>query len=159
MWLWLCGSDAKECAMKDRKKRVGVRVVKKESLSVGERGDSVMERMVTRNDCNTHAAIRWVSESGREGMVKSSAGMMGYKGSKRGTSDATGVVVRDAIDRALLVRGDGASNRVVVVLRGYGQGRSVILPTLLSTPLKVMSLSDASGVAHGGCRGKKFRRV
>jgi len=108
---------------------------------------------VTEN--NTHVTAWWWTEDGKKGYRKSSAGVLGYKGGKRGTSEATQSVVR-WVGEKLLSRG---KNKVHLYLNGTGPGRGSVISSLQRTGVGLLSMTDSTPEAHAGCRGKKRRRI
>lgn len=84
-----------------------------------------------------------------------SAGNIGFKGTKKGTSFA-GSKVAEAIASAC----EKAKIREVdIVIKGVGGGRDSALKTLANSRLEIQSIRDATPMPHNGCRPKKPRRV
>lgn len=89
-------------------------------------------------------------------LAASSAGACGFRGSKKGTAYAAQVAVEKAGTIAKQAYGLG---KVDVFLKGIGLGRDAAVRALTGLDIYVNSLTDVTGVAHGGVRPKKARRV
>jgi len=85
-----------------------------------------------------------------------SAGKCGFKGPKKSTPYAAGVVVRDAVERAAKERG---LKEVSVFVKGVGAGREAAVRALQANGLTVLTIKDVTPVPHNGCRPRKVRRV
>jgi small subunit ribosomal protein S11 len=85
----------------------------------------------------------------------SSAGMLGFKGSRKGTPFAAQVAAEDAGKKAL----DAGMKSVDVIIRGPGAGREPAVRALASMGFRVNSMRDLTPVPHNGCRPPKRRRV
>lgn len=85
----------------------------------------------------------------------SSAGMQGFKGSRKGTPFAAQVAAEDAGKKAL----EAGMKTCDVVVRGPGAGREPAVRALASLGLRVTSLKDLTPIPHNGCRPPKRRRI
>ncbi len=85
----------------------------------------------------------------------SSAGMMGFKGSRKGTPFAAQVTAEDAAKKAM----DCGMRSVDVFLKGPGAGREPAVRALAAIGMRVLSLKDVTPVPHNGCRPPKRRRI
>jgi len=85
----------------------------------------------------------------------SSAGKMGFKGSRKSTSYAGQVVSQDACRQAM---GHGLKEAEIRV-KGPGQGRESAARAVQSVGITVSTIKDVTPVPHNGCRPKKARRV
>lgn len=85
----------------------------------------------------------------------SSAGMLGFKGSRKGTPFAAQVAAEDAGKKAL----EAGMKSVDVIIRGPGSGREPAIRALASMGIRVNSLRDLTPVPHNGCRPPKRRRI
>jgi len=108
---------------------------------------------------NTHVVLRWLDPQ-REGycQMSKSTGSCGFKGTKRGTPYAAEQVAL-ALARDALASKRRPVKRVHVLLDGNGRGRSVVTKGIIQGGLRIATISDVTGVPHGGCRPKKARRV
>ncbi|MFQ6020102.1 MAG: 30S ribosomal protein S11 [Dehalococcoidia bacterium] len=84
-----------------------------------------------------------------------SAGTVGFKGSRKSTPYAAGVVAETAARRSL---GHGL-RQVEVLVRGPGSGREAAIRALQAAGLQVTSIRDMTPIPHNGCRPPKRRRV
>lgn len=89
-------------------------------------------------------------------LVASSAGACGFRGSKKGTAYAAQVAAEKAITAAKQLHGLSKSE---VFIKGIGLGRDAAVRVLQSQGIQVESIHDITGVAHGGVRPRKARRV
>lgn len=85
----------------------------------------------------------------------STAGKMGFRGSRKGTAYAAQVVAQDACRQAM---GHGL-REVEVRLRGPGSGRESAVRAVQALGVEVTTIKDVTPVPHNGCRPPKARRV
>ncbi len=85
----------------------------------------------------------------------SSAGNMGFKGSRKSTPYAAQLAAEDAAKKAM----DHGMQTVNVQVRGPGSGRESALRALQSAGLTVSMIKDVTPIPHNGCRPRKRRRV
>jgi small subunit ribosomal protein S11 len=85
----------------------------------------------------------------------SSAGKMGFKGSRKSTAYAAQVVCQDACRQAM---GHGLREAEVRV-KGPGSGRESAVRAVQAIGIEIISIDDVTPVPHNGCRPKKARRV
>jgi len=85
----------------------------------------------------------------------SSAGRVGFRGPKKSTPYAAGIIVRDALDRAKEV---GLKNLDVRV-QGVGSGREAAVRALAAQGMNILSIKDVTPIPHNGPRPRKPRRV
>ena len=85
----------------------------------------------------------------------SSAGKLGFKGSRKGTAFAAQMATEDAIKLAM----DHGVQSVDVVLKGAGAGREPAVRSIANLGLKILTIRDTTPVPHNGCRPPKRRRV
>lgn len=88
-------------------------------------------------------------------LVWRSAGNIGFKGTKKGTSFAASRVaqaIATACEKFKI-------KEVMVLVKGIGGGRDTALRTLANQGLSIQSIRDVTPVPHNGCRPKKPRRV
>lgn len=84
-----------------------------------------------------------------------SAGMVGFKGSRKNTPFAAAQAAEKAASEAI---SRGLSN-IEVRIKGPGSGREAAVRALMSSGLKVTSIMDLTPIPHNGCRPPKKRRV
>ena len=85
----------------------------------------------------------------------SSAGKMGFRGSKKNTPYAAQLAAEDAVK----VAHDAGLRKVKVYVKGPGNGRESAIRTLHNNGLEVSEIIDVTPVPHNGCRPPKRRRV
>ena len=85
----------------------------------------------------------------------SSAGQMGFKGSRKSTPFAAQMAAEAAARRAQ----EHGMKKVDVFVKGPGSGRETAIRSLQATGLEVGSIQDVTPHAHNGCRPPKRRRV
>lgn len=85
----------------------------------------------------------------------SSAGLLGFKGTKKSTPYAANMVAKDVVEKA---RKYNLSN-IKIVVKGVGPGRESAIRGLAGTGLNILSIMDATPIAHNGVRRPKPRRV
>ena len=85
----------------------------------------------------------------------SSAGKMGFKGSKKNTPYAAQVAAEDASKEAH----DFGLRRVRVFVKGPGAGRESAIRALHNSGIEVPEIVDVKPMPHNGCRPPKRRRV
>ena len=85
----------------------------------------------------------------------SSAGGMGFKGSRKSTPYAAQVAAEDAAKKAM----EHGKKTIEVMVKGPGTGRESALRALQSTGFTITSIKDVTPIPHNGCRPPKRRRV
>ena len=88
-------------------------------------------------------------------LAASSAGRVGFKGPKKATPYAAGIIVRDAVEKAK----DYNLKTVDVFVKGVGSGREAAVRALYNNGLNITSIKDRTPIPHNGPRPKKVRRV
>ncbi|MCC6731537.1 MAG: 30S ribosomal protein S11 [Chthonomonadales bacterium] len=85
----------------------------------------------------------------------SSAGAIGFKGTKKGTPFAAQIAAENAARKAM----EHGMRRVEVFVRGPGSGRETAVRSLQAVGLEVALIKDVTPIPHNGCRAPKRRRV
>ena len=85
----------------------------------------------------------------------SSAGSVGFKGSRKSTPYAAQVASEDAAKKAA----EHGLKNVSVFVKGPGSGRETALRALQAVGFTVTSIKDVTPIPHNGCRPPKRRRV
>lgn len=98
-----------------------------------------------------------ISLTNKNGQVISwsSAGKMGFKGSKKNTPYAAQMAAADAAKVAF----DAGLKRVDVYVKGPGAGRESSIRSLAQSGIEVVMIKDVTPLPHNGCRPPKKRRV
>ena len=124
-----------------------VRVKRKErkniSSGVAHVNSTFNNTMITITDAQGNA-ISW-----------SSAGMMGFKGSRKSTPFAAQMAAEDAGKKAM----EHGMRTLEVEVCGPGSGRESALRALQSVGFTVTTIRDVTPIPHKGCRPPKRRRV
>ena len=125
------------------KSRVKRRERKNISAGVAHVNATFNNTLVTITDAQGNA-ISW-----------SSAGSMGFKGSRKSTPFAAQLAAEDAGKKAA----EHGMKSLDVEVRGPGSGRESALRALQSVGFNVTSIRDVTPIPHNGCRPRKRRRV
>jgi len=98
-----------------------------------------------------------ISITNKNGQVISwsSAGKMGFKGSKKNTPYAAQMASADASKTAF----DAGVKKVDVYVKGPGSGRESSIRSLSQSGIEVVQIKDCTPLPHNGCRPPKKRRV
>ncbi len=84
-----------------------------------------------------------------------SAGVLGFKGSRKSTPFAAGEVAEAAARKAQ----EHGLKSVEVFVKGPGSGREAAIRALQTAGLEISSIKDVTPIPHNGCRPPKRRRV
>src|SRR6184192_4196318 len=85
----------------------------------------------------------------------SSAGVRGFKGSRKSTPFAAQLAAEDAAKKAM----EHGMRSISVFVKGPGAGREAALRALQSAGFKITLIRDVTPIPHNGCRPPKRRRV
>ena len=85
----------------------------------------------------------------------SSAGKMGFRGSKKNTPYAAQTAAEDVSKAAL----EAGLRKVKIFVKGPGNGRESAIRTLHNNGIEVTEIIDVTPLPHNGCRPPKRRRV
>ena len=129
--------------MAEENKRVKRRNKKNISSGIAHVNSTFNNTMITISDENGNT-ISW-----------SSAGLMGFKGSRKSTPYAAQMAAEDAGTKAL----EHGVKTLRVEIQGPGSGRESALRALQSTGFTITSIKDVTSIPHNGCRPPKKRRV
>ena len=129
--------------MAEENKRVKRRNKKNISSGIAHVNPTFNNTMITISDENGNT-ISW-----------SSAGLMGFKGSRKSTPYAAQMAAEDAGTKAL----EHGVKTLRVEIQGPGSGRESALRALQSTGFTITSIKDVTSIPHNGCRPPKRRRV
>ncbi len=98
-----------------------------------------------------------VAFTNKQGQVISwsSAGKMGFRGSKKNTPYAAQQAAADAAKVAL----DAGMKKADIIVKGPGSGREGAIRSVANSGIEVTSIKDITPIPHNGCRPPKKRRV
>lgn len=136
-------SDKKEAVAKKMIKSKKKKVQRQVSAGCAYIKSTYNNTIVTLTD-QSGAVIGWAS-----------AGICGFKGPKKATPYAAGIIVKTAVEKA---RSTGLSD-VSVFVKGVGLGREAAVRALNANGLNILSIKDVTPIPHNGCRRRKPRRV
>ena len=129
--------------MAAEKNRVRRRERKNISSGVAHVNSTFNNTLITISDAQGNA-LSW-----------SSAGTMGFKGSRKSTPYAAQVAAEDAAKKAM----EHGVKTLEVHVRGPGSGRESALRAFQAAGFTVTSIRDVTPIPHNGCRPPKRRRV
>jgi small subunit ribosomal protein S11 len=113
----------------------------------------------THGDVHVNATFNniIISITNKAGQVISwsSAGKMGFRGSKKNTPYAAQTAAQDCAK----VASDAGMKRADVYVKGPGSGREGAIRALSNAGIEVTSIKDVTPLPHNGCRPPKKRRV
>ena len=152
-----------ESSDKDKKKKTAADVLLELD---GPDADPKQKVVKSKGSKNVHSGVvhvlatfnnTIVTVSDKRGNVIgwSTAGKMGFRGSRKSTAYAAQVVSQDACRQAM---GHGLKEADVKV-KGPGSGRESAVRAVQGIGIEVKSISDVTPIPHNGCRPKKARRV
>lgn len=125
-----------------RKRTSRRRVRKNVPLGIAHIHTTFNNTIVTITDTNGNA-ISW-----------SSAGAMGFKGSRKSTAFAAQVTAEAATKAAI----DNGMIKVEVYVKGTGPGREAAIRSIQAAGLEITAIKDSTPVPHNGCRPPKRPR-
>jgi small subunit ribosomal protein S11 len=101
---------------------------------------------------NTHVTV---TDPNGETIAWGSAGIVGFKGTRKSTPFAATRAAEHAAQNAMRQ----GVKVVVVKVKGAGSGRESAIRALSNSGLNVLSIEDVTPLPHNGCRARKRRRV
>ena len=126
----------------------GKTVAKKRIVKVDPHGDAHI------NAAFNNIIVSLTNKSGQV-ISWSSAGKMGFRGSKKNTPYAAQTAAQDCAK----VASDAGMKRADVYVKGPGSGREGAIRSLSNSGIEVTSIKDVTPLPHNGCRPPKKRRV
>jgi small subunit ribosomal protein S11 len=132
-------------------------------MAKGKRAEARVKKKVKKNVPEGIVSIystfnnTIVTIADKQGNVISwcSAGVLGFKGSRKSTPFAAQNAVADAAKKAA----DQGMRKIEVKVKGPGPGREAALRALINTGFEVSRIVDVTPVPHNGCKPPKRRRV
>ncbi len=125
----------------------------------GKTGKKKVRKNVSHGRCYVQAGfgntIVTITDPTGEVVAWSSAGHLGFKGSRKGTPFAAQVAAEDAAKKAM----EQGVRSVDVFLKGPGAGREPAVRSLSLAGVRISTMRDTTPVPHNGCRPPKRRRI
>ncbi len=125
----------------------------------GKTGKKKIRKSVSHGRCYVQAGfgntIVTLTDPSGEVIAWSSAGHLGFKGSRKGTPFAAQVAAEDAAKKAM----EQGLRSVDLFLKGPGAGREPAVRSLSIAGIRVQTMRDLTPVPHNGCRPPKRRRI
>ncbi len=140
--------------VKDKKIKVEEKIVKKPQKKKIKQKKTISSGIAFVNSTFNNTIISIADEQGNV-VAWSSAGMKGFKGSRKSTPYAAQVAADDAGGKAY----DQGLRTLYVQVKGPGSGRETALRALQSRGFKILSIKDTTPFPHNGARPPKKRRV
>lgn len=127
------------------KKKIRARKREKKNISTG-----IVHIQSTFNN-----TIVTITDPAGNVIAWSSAGVQGFKGSRKSTPFAAQLAAEDAAKKAM----EHGMKNVEVYVKGPGSGRESALRSLQAAGFNVVMIKDVTPIPHNGCRPPKRRRV
>ena len=96
-----------------------------------------------------------ITDTGGNVVSWGSAGLVGFKGSRKSTPFAAAQTADGAAKRAM----EHGMRQIEVFVKGPGAGREQAIRSLQAAGLEVTAITDVTPIPHNGCRPPKRRRV
>jgi small subunit ribosomal protein S11 len=119
------------------------------------RGGKVVPSGIAHIQATFNNTVVTITDLSGNVIVWSSAGRVGFSGSRKSTAYAAQMVAQDA-GRAAVARG---MREVKVYVKGPGSGRESAIRALQAAGLTITMIKDVTPIPHDGCRPPKRRRV
>ena len=130
-------------------------MVKKKATRTKRRERKNIERGVAHIKSTFNNTFISITDPDGNGIAWSSAGNVGFKGSRKSTPFAAQL----AAETAAKVATDHGMRQVEVYVKGPGAGREAAIRSLQAAGLEVNAIKDVTPMPHNGCRPPKRRRV
>ena len=127
---------------------------KRSALTAKARKKSLTKGVINIFASYNNTLVNVCDERG-DAVIWTSAGLMGFKGTKKSTPFAATIVAKEATERARVL----GLEEVRVVVRGVGPGREGAIRGVASTGVNINSIIDATPLPHNGVKRPKPRRV
>jgi len=125
----------------------------------GKVGKKKVRKNVSHGRCYVQAGfgntIVTLTDPTGEVVAWSSAGHLGFKGSRKGTPFAAQVAAEDAAKKAM----EQGIRSVDLFLKGPGAGREPAVRSISLAGIRIATMRDTTPVPHNGCRPPKRRRI
>ena len=124
-------------------------------VSRKRRGKKNIETGIAHIHSTFNNTIVMITDSHGNALAWSSAGALGFKGSRKSTPFAAQMAAETATKVAM----EHGLRTVEVTVKGPGSGREAAIRSLQAAGLEVTAIRDVTPVPHNGCRPPKRRRV
>jgi small subunit ribosomal protein S11 len=130
--------------------------VGKKDRKVGKKKEKrVVPHAVAHIQATFNNTLVSITDPEGNALTWSSAGRIGFKGSRKGTPFAAQVAGQNAGNAAR----DVGVRTMDVLVKGPGGGRESAIRALQSAGISIKSIKDVTPIPHNGCRPRKRRRV
>ncbi len=129
--------------------------VKKAAVSRKRKEIKKVDRGQVHIQSSFNNTLVTVTDMNGNAISASSAGALGFKGSRKGTPFAAQMAAETAARAAK----EHGLRTVEVYVKGPGAGRESAIRALAACELSITSITDVSPIPHNGCRPPKRRRV
>ena len=151
--------EAAEAPKKEEKKRdIFAEIMGEEEVSVKvhkAKGSKNVTSGIVHVTATFNNTLVSITDANGNAIGWSSAGKMGFKGSRKSTAYAAQVVSQDACRQAM----SHGLKQVEVRIKGPGAGRESAVRAVQALGVEVTAINDVTPIPHNGCRPKKARRV
>jgi len=130
-------------------------LVKKKVTRTKKREKKNVERGLAHIKSTFNNTFISITDVDGNGISWSSAGNVGFKGSRKSTPFAAQLAAESAAKVAM----DHGMRQVEVYVKGPGAGREAAIRSLQAAGLEVNAIRDVTPIPHNGCRPPKRRRV
>lgn len=120
-----------------------------------KKGKKFVQHGIAHIQATYNNTIVSISDLGGNVLAWGSAGGQGFRGPKKGTPYAAGIVVRSILEKLR----DVGLKQVDVRVKGIGSGREAAVRSLVANGLTITSIKDITPIPHNGVRPPKVRRV
>jgi small subunit ribosomal protein S11 len=128
---------------------------KKEKKGAKKKEKRVVPHGIAHIQASFNNTIVSIADPEGNVLAWSSAGRIGFKGSRKGTPFAAQVAAQNAGNLAK----DLGVRTLEVEVRGPGSGRESAIRALAASGVEIKSIRDVTPIPHNGCRARKRRRV
>ncbi len=115
----------------------------------------VVNKGVAHIQATFNNTIITITDSAGQVLAWSSAGSVGFKGSRKSTPFAAQIAAANAAKKSMEI----GLKEIDVLVKGPGSGRETAIRALQASGLTIKSIKDVTPIPHNGCRPPKRRRV
>ncbi len=122
---------------------------------VKKREKKLVEEGIVHIQATFNNTIITITDKQGNTIAWSSAGIKGFKGSRKSTPFAAQLAAQDAAKKAM----EHGMKRLEAYVKGPGAGRESAIRAIQAAGLKITLIKDVTPIPHNGCRPPKRRRV